>query len=1184
MTNPLFNALSRHAPWQQAVSALSKGQHVALYDATESQRAYLVAALAELTGRQVIYIVPSEQAAMRAAEDCAHLLMDARAALLPAQELQFIRAVRSRDTQWRRLTVLDQALSGQLRVLCLAADTLLSRMMPAQAYQGVATLRIGQEHDLQQLVIMLSDLGYERVDMVEGRGQFAVRGDLLDIFPPCLNDAVRVEFFDTQVDAIRSFDTLTQRSIAPLNEVRLTPATEYYVAPAHRKQAFAAMQQAIARGSQARSCMLDQYALPPEEEADIPPQAPLGLEQLMLDAQQLADTGHFTGIQEWVHLVLPQSVGLWALLPDAIIVVDTPDRVRARMEDRTTGFASDLEQAIAHGEATPDQQNLLFTADEVQSALQPRAVLTVQELLRGQLGLQTDLAIALKGVGASGYTSRYADLARDIADWQKQGWQITLLMGAATRAQRVRTALQEFSVYLSEPDTASGNLLLSSQSFSRGFVLEQAGLAVLTDTDIFGSERRRTRQRQYAGERIEAFTDLRVGDYVVHEHYGVGIYHGTVRLQSEGVFRDYLFIQYRGNDKLYIPVDQFDRVQKYIGSGGDAPPLNDLTGGDWERQKKKVKAGLQKLAIDLVKLYAARQTIPGYAFQPMEEWERQFAENFEYELTSDQERAIEETLNDMARPINMDRLLCGDVGYGKTEVAMRAALRCVLNGKQVAFLAPTTILVQQHYRTLSKRFGSFPVRVEYISRFRTPKQNREVIAAARAGEVDILIGTHRLLSKDVAFKNLGLLVVDEEQRFGVGHKERIKSMKGEVDVLTLSATPIPRTLHMSMVGVRDMSLLETPPEERFPVQTYVTDYQEPLIRDALMRELGRGGQVFFLYNRVRDIERFASRLRLLVPEARIGVAHGQMPDNTLEDIIMDFYEGAYDVLLCTTIIENGIDVPNANTLIVYDADHFGLSQLYQLRGRVGRSNRVAYAYFTVRPDRTLTETAEKRLSAIKEFTEFGAGFRIAMRDLEIRGAGNMFGPEQSGQVSAVGYDMYCKMIEEAVLEAKGDFSFLRERELETRVELRVTAFLPESYVKGEAQRMEVYKRIAMIRTQQDRMDVIDELIDRFGEPTEPVTNLISVAHLRSLARAIGADLVTSADEYLKLRLHADYVVDPQVLFTAMTSTDRRFSLSSGRQTSLLIKLPRMNDAQMLEAAIPLLTALIDAMNASQKAV
>lgn len=1184
MKNQLFSALNAYAPWQAALDTVAKGKHVALYDATESQRAYMVAALASSGERQILYICPSEQAAMRAAEDCSQLL-DGRAGMMPAQELQFIRAARSRDTQWRRLAVLDQALESQLRVVCVAADTLLLRLMPRDRYQaGVLSLRTGQDYEMDALTASLTTMGYERVDMVEGRGQYAVRGDLLDVFPPCADDAVRIEFFDTQVDAIRSFDTLTQRSMRPMEEVRLTPAIEHFVEAQDRVHAADAMRQAIAHSASARSRMLDQYTLPPDEDQGDASIHIFGLDQLMLDARQLEEDGFFTGIQEWTHLVMPQTVGLWELLPDALIVIDTPDRVRARMDDRMLGFASDLEVAIARGEATQDQQGLLFTSDDIEAAFMLRPVITMQELLRGQMGLPMDHAVAVTGSGVSGYTGRYAELARDVAAWQASNWQVTMLIGSVTRAQRVRNALIEYGLSLPEPDSPSEGTALSSVSFSRGFVMREAGLAVITDTDIFGNERRKARQRQFAGERIEAFTDLRAGDYVVHEHHGVGIYHGTVRLQSEGIFRDYLFIQYRGNDKLYIPVDQFDRVQKYIGAGGDAPPLNDLTGGDWDKQKKKVKAGLQKLAIDLVKLYAARQTVPGYAFSAWDDWERQFAESFEYELTPDQERAIDETLSDMAKPANMDRLLCGDVGYGKTEVAMRAALRCVLNGKQAAFLAPTTILVQQHYRTLQKRFESFPVRVEFVSRFRSPKQNRAVIAAARAGQVDILIGTHRLLSKDVSFQNLGLLVVDEEQRFGVGHKERIKSLKGEVDVLTLSATPIPRTLHMSMVGVRDMSLLETPPEERFPVQTYVTDYHEPLIRDALMREMSRGGQVFFLYNRVRDIERFASRLRLLVPEVRIGVAHGQMSEHILEDIMMDFYDGAYDVLLCSTIIENGIDVPNANTLVVYDADHFGLSQLYQLRGRVGRSSRVAYAYFTVRPDRMLTETAEKRLSAIKEFTEFGAGFRIAMRDLEIRGAGNIFGPEQSGQVSVVGYDMYCKMIEEAVLEAKGDFSFQRDRELETRVELRVSAFLPESYVRGDAQRMEVYKRIAMIRTKQDRSEVLDELIDRFGEPADPVVSLVSVAHLRSLARTVGADLVTAADGFLKLRLSAEYIGDPQVLLAAMTKTDRRFSLSTGRQTALLLRLPRMDDAQMLEAAIPLLEALTGAMEHHRQAV
>ena len=568
---------------------------------------------------------------------------------------------------------------------------------------------------------------------------------------------------------------------------------------------------------------------------------------------------------------------------------------------------------------------------------------------------------------------------------------------------------------------------------------------------------------------------------------------------------------------------------------------------------------------------------PGYAFEPFDPFEGQFADQFEYELTADQEQAVQEVLTDMEQPRNMDRLLCGDVGYGKTEVAMRAAFRAVMNGKQVAFLAPTTILVQQHVRTLTKRFEGFPVHIEFVSRFRSPRENKQTLINTGLGRVDILVGTHRLLSRDVGFKNLGLLIIDEEQRFGVRHKEQIKNLKKTVDVLTLSATPIPRTLHMSMVGVRDMSLLETPPEDRFPVSTFVVDYRDSLIRDAILREIGREGQVFFLYNRVVDIERMASRLRQLVPEARIAVAHGQMPERALEDVMHEFYMAKHDVLLCSTIIENGLDIQNANTLIVYDADHFGLSQLYQLRGRVGRSTRAAYAFLTVRPDKAISETAEKRLAAIKEFTAFGAGFRIAMRDLEIRGAGNIFGPEQSGQVTVVGYDMYVKMIEEAIREAQGDFSNLRQSELETRVDLQVNAFLPEDYVRGEAQRIEIYKRIALIRSEIDETELIADLIDRFGEPEELVINLIRIARLRALANTLGVDQVRCDRDALVLRFNPQYAADPVTLYLALSKIGKRMMLQSGKRTSLFIRLPGLTVSDALKEGIKALEELLSRM-------
>ncbi|MDD3411520.1 MAG: transcription-repair coupling factor, partial [Eubacteriales bacterium] len=641
-----------------------------------------------------------------------------------------------------------------------------------------------------------------------------------------------------------------------------------------------------------------------------------------------------------------------------------------------------------------------------------------------------------------------------------------------------------------------------------------------------------------------------------------------------------LLIQYAGSDKLYVPTDQFDRVTKFIGAEQNPPKLNRLGGQEWEKQKSKVKAGLKKLAFDLAELYARRQLQNGFAFSHDTPWQQEFEDGFPYELTADQQQSVAQIESDMESAHNMDRLLCGDVGYGKTEVALRAAFKAVVDSKQVAFLAPTTILAQQHYNTVKKRFAGFPVTVEMLSRFRTAKEQKETLAQLKEGKVDIIVGTHRLLAKDVQFKDLGLLIIDEEHRFGVAHKEAIKHMKTKVDVLTLSATPIPRTLHMSMVGIRDMSVLETPPEERLPVKTFVIPYDDQLIKEAIQRELARGGQVYFLYNRVRSIEQMYQRIKNLVPEARVGVAHGQMRENALEDVMMDFYGGAFDVLLCTTIIESGLDVPEANTLIVFDADRLGLSQLYQIRGRVGRSNRQAYAYFTVRRDKMLSETAEQRLSAIREFTEFGAGYRIAMRDLEIRGAGDVLGPEQHGHLSAVGYDMYCKLIEQAVGEAQGR---KETPELDTRVELRIDAFLPDEYVPEEKLRVEIYKRIAMIEDEASRLDIEEELIDRFGDVPEPVANLMNIAQLRAVTRQLGVSHLFLKPDGLHLRLDEKYLPDLNALYAAVQAVDERLAFTVTRPPELLVREKNLTPETALPLAIELLTKVLARVNTQKEA-
>ena len=1165
MINELISRLAGHPAFLQAQEALGRGEHTALYDMAPSQR--LLCALAFAKKQPVIYLLPNERAARQAYEDAQGLQGEGLAYFQPA-DLRFMRAVTGLESQWQRIAALQQLLSGQVRLLIASMEALQAHLLPPAWFEGsLLSLRCGDAHETPALAGRLARIGYERVDLVEGRGQFALRGDILDVYPPGMDMPARVEFFDVQVDSIRAFDPLTQRSASPLDQVIIPPASEHVIPEAFRKEAALRLRQHVG-----------------DPEAHLTHHALMDELLSLPDPEMLLQEGSVLNAPLWAHALYPEDSSLLSWLPEALVLIDSPERGMQRLSDSMEGFLEAFGNALEGRMAHPDQVNLLRSREDVLALLGPRRLCTLMDLLRGMGGLTPDKVLALPGSQVESYRGRMAALAEDISAWQAQGICTLLFTGGQARSERLAAALAGKGIRaLTEGPPRDDSVLLQPGNLSSGFLMAEAGLALIAPSELFGASRVKAKKTQTAGQRIEAFTDLSVGDYVVHDHHGIGIYQGTVRLASEGIWRDYLYIQYRGSDKLYIPADQFDRVQKYIGSPDSAPPLNDLSSNAWSKQKSRVKAGLKQLAFDLVALYAKRQAVPGFAFEPLEPFESQFADQFDHELTPDQEQAVDQVLADMAQPRNMDRLLCGDVGYGKTEVAMRAAFRAVMNSRQVAFLAPTTILVQQHVRTLKKRFEGFPVRIDFVSRFRSPRENRETLQKAREGSIDILVGTHRLLSRDVAFKNLGLLIIDEEQRFGVRHKEQIQNLKSTVDVLTLSATPIPRTLHMSMVGVRDMSLLGTPPEDRFPVSTYVVDYRDGLIRDAIMRELNREGQVFFLYNRVSDMDRMAAHLRQLVPEARIAVAHGQMPENVLEDVMHEFYLARHDVLLCSTIIENGLDIQNANTLIVYDADRFGLSQLYQLRGRVGRSNQAAFAFFTVRPDKALSETAEKRLSAIKEFTAFGAGFRIAMRDLEIRGAGNIFGPEQSGQVAVVGYEMYVRMIEEAIREAQGDFSGLRDSELETRVDILVNAFLPEDYVRGEGQRIEIYKRIAMIRSQQDEMELVDDLIDRFGEPEEPVINLIHIARLRALANALGVDQVKLDRGELLLRFHPQYAVDPMALYQALSQVKSGMALQAGkRYTTLLVAVGKKDSIAAVKAGIAALERLMELMAEAEK--
>lgn len=1196
-THFLFDWMTEHPQFQEMLAEAKKpGAVIAASGLAGAQKMHLACALAEVTGRPLLVLCESERAAAAAMEDVSALL-GGGVSLFPAREITFYQEVAaSREVACRRIETLHKLVTGQTRAVVCPADAVLHRVMPRSVFsRHTIRLEVGQTLPTDELIERLLAGGYTREYMVEGRGQFSVRGGIVDIYPADSLSAVRVEFFDDEIDSIRQFDVMNQRSQQNLTEAAIPPASEA-PAPLEDTQAFcdllrAAMKRQTRAMDQPRDEETTLADLPLEEGELAAPEAftresrtmERYQENLANALDQLERGVSNRLLEKYIHLLYDHTETLCDYMTRPIVVLDEPEALLSRMDSRCGEFAQALASALERGEAERRAFARRLARDAALSALRAQTMLVLTTILRPVTALRPTLLAQMGGMGAGSYGGRTKDMCDDVSRWLADGWRVAILSGGSARGERMRQSFGDEGIDAAFDELGTraplpGECRIYPLMLSGGFQYPGIKLAVLVEGDVYGAKGKAKKAKEKKASKIASFTDLNVGDYVVHETHGIGIYQGTKRLTSEGASRDYLVVQYLGSDKLYVPADHLDRIQKYIGGGeGAVPKLSRLGGKDWDKQKSKVRESLKELAFDLVQLYAERQKNKGHAFGKDTLWQQEFEENFPYEETPDQLQATEEIKRDMEREEPMDRLLCGDVGYGKTEVALRAAFKAVMDGKQVAILAPTTILAQQHYNTLLRRFEGFPVQADVLSRFSTPKEQKETLRRLKDGEIDIVVGTHKLLGKEVKFKDLGLLIVDEEQRFGVGHKETIKNMKKSVDVLTMSATPIPRTLHMSMVGIRDMSLLETPPQARYPVQTYVMEYQDSVIRDAILREIGRGGQVFFLYNRVGSIDQCHRQLQRLVPEARIAIAHGQMKENVLEDVMLDFSQQKYDVLLCTTIIESGLDIPLANTLIIYDADHFGLSQLYQTRGRVGRSNRLAYAYFTVRPGKVLSETAQKRLDAIREFTEFGSGFRIAMRDLELRGAGNLLGPQQSGHLANIGYDLYCKLLEEAVLEAQGQEP-VRNRDIETRMDVHVNAYLPAEYVTGDRQRLEVYKRIASIRTAEQRDDIEEELVDRFGDEPQCVANLVAVAYLKALCMSLGIDRVMQADGCMDMRFSADAQVDGAKLFKAMQGFDKRLTLNASVPVTLSLRDRTLNREDMLHLSAKVMERLIDRMN------
>ena len=1101
MSMPLITAAVSQLPeFQQLLAAIEGGRcPAAVSGAAAVHRAHMAAAIGLKTGRPVAVVCADEGEADRMARDLSALSGQRVPVLTPRSFTFHNAATVSRQWEHRRLALLDPMARGELPYVVATVEALLQRTLPPDILeQCCRTLAVGQVCDLNQLAEGLTQAGYVRCDQVEGVGQFALRGGILDVYSPGMEQPARVEFFGDEVDAMGSFDPSTQRRTENLESIRLLPAAEVLpqTAPGGlagltgRLEKLAA--KALRDGNKDLSATLEQ------------------------DREALAQGRTFPAVDRYLPLIYPQlATAADYLPPQACVVLSDCPRVADRAKTWQWQLAEDVKTLLERGELDGSCGELGRTFHQLCARLEDFALVYLDSFTASGYPEppKTLLSVVAKQLPAFGASLEAA--VQDLAHYQHTGFASLVLVSGEQRALDLQSLLREQKVkaavdFQLRELPGPGRTVITVGGLSAGMEYPSIHLAVLAEGGGGPAKRPRQRKETTNRQKLKSYADLSPGDLVVHEHHGVGRYVGMVKMPVDGVEKDYVKIAYAGTDVLYVPATQLDLVSKYIGGGEDANQtrkLNRLGGTEWEKARKKAKKAVQDLAKGLIQLYAQRQRQPGYAFSPDSPWQREFEEQFEYTETEDQLRCIEEIKRDMERPVPMDRLLCGDVGYGKTEVAFRAMMKCVLDGKQAAVLVPTTVLARQHYLNALRRFARYPVNVDVVSRFRTPAQMKETLRKVETGEVDILIGTHRLFNRDVRFKDLGLLVVDEEQRFGVQHKEKLKENFKQVDVLTLSATPIPRTLNMALSGIRDMSTLEEPPADRQPVQTYVLEHDWGVLTDAIRRELERGGQVYYLHNRVDTIDRCAARLRMLLGEdTPIGVAHGKMTQEAIDEVMSQMTDGELSILVCTTIIETGIDLPNANTLIIEDADKLGLAQLHQIRGRVGRSSRRAFAYLTFRRGKVLSEVASKRLEAIREFAEFGSGFKIAMRDLEIRGAGNVLGPEQSGFMLSVGYDMYLRLLEEAVLQEQGQEAPART---ECAANLAVSASVPDKYVPSPEQRMDLYRRIAAIRTEADADDLVDELIDRYGEPPRPVNNLISVALLRADAAGAG---ITDIDQ------------------------------------------------------------------------
>ncbi len=1136
----LLAPLKELADYDKIKDILRKGGGtVALSGCVDSQKLHMMYGLSDGLKYKVI-VTYSDLKAKEIYEE--YKFYDRNVMLYPAKDLIFFQAdIHGNMLVKERIKTLKRVMERKpITIVTTYAALMTPQVMWEE--QDVINVQRGGVVNERALAKRLVAMGYEKSYQVEDPGQFSIRGGIVDVYDLTEENPYRIELWGDEVDSIRSFDVLSQRSIEKLESISIYPASEFVMTT---ERIHAGLEKLEKDAKKQEKLFRDAHQ--PEEAHRIVTQVKELREQLLEFQSKINLEGYIryfyedtVTLPELLLKVAGGNTGKEVPLSDGqtnatrvsnslVFFIDEPSRVKEQADAIELEFRESMEQRARKGYILPGQMNILYSGEQVAARLGKGAVVTFAALETKHGFFKADWKMDVSARNIAPYNNSFEALTKDLKRFRKNGYRVLLLSGSRTRAKRLAEDLRDqelAAVYTEDPmrEVQPGEVLTYYGHVAKGFEYPWLKFVVLSETDIFGAEKKKKKKKRlYEGQKINDFNELKVGDYVVHETHGLGIYRGIEKVEMEKIVKDYIKIEYRDGGNLYILATGLDVIQKYASADAKRPKLNKLGTKEWERTKTKVRAAVNEVAKDLVELYAIRQQSAGYQFGKDTVWQKEFEEMFPFEETEDQLNAIADTKADMESTKIMDRLVCGDVGYGKTEIAIRAAFKAVQEGKQVVYLVPTTILAQQHYNTFVQRMKDFPIRVDLMSRFRTPSEQRKTVTDLQKGFVDIVVGTHRVLSDDVKFKDLGLLIIDEEQRFGVAHKEKIKKLKENVDVLTLTATPIPRTLHMSLIGIRDMSVLEEAPGDRLPIQTFVCEYNEEMVREAIVREMARNGQVYYVYNRVNNIGDIAAQIAKLVPEANVAFAHGQMKEHELERIMFDFINGDIDVLVSTTIIETGLDISNVNTMIIHDSDNLGLSQLYQLRGRVGRSNRTAYAFLMYKRDKMLKEVAEKRLAAIKEFTDLGSGFKIAMRDLEIRGAGNLLGVKQHGHMEAVGYDMYCKMLNEAVKNQKGiptitDFT--------TVIDLDVDAFIPASYIVNETQKLDIYKRIAGIENVKERDDMKDELLDRFGEIPKSVDNLLRIALIRMAAHALYITEIKGKNERITFTFRPDAGLNP----------------------------------------------------------